>query len=327
MPVSDETAYQLLPEGRPESEFANPLVLARLRELEKEFGRDGLLPRSLVWHSLVATVLSDGIGRIIEVFGIPRRSAFDVAVGFIDLRAWEEQGYSSTEGRMLDGHVFGTVLFDTQFVSQEPLFSVRDLGVWDERLKGIPLIYIPVASVPHSPPSVLGTTSTCWAGRRKGSGPSDILTAAHAFGWYGAGTTVLLDNGSNGQVNSVCQHPVDAALIRPSSAPSGAMQPVVVEPVPVPQEPFEFVGNASSLVQGKLDQVHILPGVSDPYSPQRIYLDTAGQPGDSGALVRSTVSGRALGIYTGKLENANAVYIHSQAMQQACDLLDIDLWE
>ena len=53
----------------------------------------------------------------------------------------------------------------------------------------------------------------------------------------------------------------------------------------------------------------------------------SGQSGDSGALVRSRRSGRGIGIYTGTLKGNNVTYVHSQAMEQACTLLDIDLWE
>jgi hypothetical protein len=95
----------------------------------------------------------------------------------------------------------------------------------------------------------------------------------------------------------------------------------------VPTEPFSFDGSKSGSVNGKVTLVHVLPGMAHSYSPQRVYLDTAGQSGDSGALVRSRRSGRALGIYTGTLNGKGVTYIHSQAMEQACNLLSIALWE
>jgi hypothetical protein len=329
MPLSDEAAFLLLPQGRPDPMLARPEEVERLRELEEQVGPEGMLPRILAWHLLIAWVLRENLSRIADTLtGLDwQEEAFELAVGYVALAPRQYVDPLIGAARRNDDHVFGAAFFDYRGHPDRPIRSSMDLGALDDRLRGLPLLHIQVAEIHHAAPNVHLATSTCWAAHPKGTAPMHILTAAHNVAWRGQGHGVAFDGGLTGSAFISTAYPVDAALIAPNFSPPPLSAQIQIEPVPVQTEPYSFDGSKSGTVSGKVSLVHVLPGMAHSYSPQRVYLDTAGQSGDSGALVRSRRSGRALGIYTGTLKGNGVIYIHSQAMEQACALLDVDLWE
>ncbi|HYW64796.1 MAG TPA: hypothetical protein VE865_16520, partial [Bradyrhizobium sp.] len=316
------------PDGRPEATPSRSEEAARLAELEGQTGREAMLPRILAWQILIAETLRNNLSRVADTLTrIGWDESFELVVGYVALAPAQYADQLIGDARRNEDHVFGAALFDYRGRHDRPTRRSMDMGELDHRLRGLPLVYVPVANVFHTVPDVYLATSTCWAANSPGGKPDHILTAAHNVSWQGPGRRVAFNGGLTGQVVQSTTHPVDAALIAPNFSPSVLSAQIAVEPVPVLTEPFSFDGSKSGAVYGKVTLVHVVPGVAHPYSPQRVYLDTAGQSGDSGALVRSRRSGRALGIYTGTLKARGVTYIHSQAMEQACTLLAIDLWE
>jgi hypothetical protein len=329
MPLSNETALRLLPEGRPESAFSVEEA-RRLAELDRQVGPQALLSRVLAWHIFIATTLRSNLPRVADsLTGMAwEKGSFELAVGFVTLAPVQNSDPLISQARQNEDYVFGAALFDYRVGRDGAMRSSMDMGALNDRLRGLPLVWVPVAEMYHAAPNVNLGTSSCWAAYPSGGQqPRHILTAAHNVNWAGPGTRVAFSGGLTGQVARSTLRPVDAALIDPNFGVPVLANQISLEPVPVQTEPYVFDGAKSGVVNGKITLVHVLAGIAHPYSPQRVYLDTAGQPGDSGALVRSRQSGRALSIYTGILSGNGATYIHSQAIAQACGLLGIDLWE
>jgi len=89
----------------------------------------------------------------------------------------------------------------------------------------------------------------------------------------------------------------------------------------------DFVGAGTPQKSGRITKTWVFPYDPDPYDAQRVHFDVTGVPGDSGALVRLTSTGEAVGLYTGIKAGRSSQSGMSQAIWQAAELLDIDLFE
>jgi hypothetical protein len=252
MPLSDETAFRLLPVGRPPIPLARSgEELARLTELEGQTGPDAPLPRILDWHILIAATLRNTFDKVANTLTAQAwGELFELVAGYVALAPEQYADPLINAARKNEDYVFGAALFDYRGHPYQPIRRSMDMGDLDSRLHGLPLVHVPVADIFHAAPNVNLATSTCWAATSipPGGKPDHILTAAHNVHWQGRGHRVAFNGGLTGQVVRSASHPVDAALIAPNFLPPALSVKIQVESVPVPTEPFSFDGSKSGSV-------------------------------------------------------------------------------
>lgn len=334
MALTDELIVRLLPEGFPEGAPMSSEAEYRMSEFEDSMPESPLL-RVLRWQDLLEKTVRenrDGISDTLTASGFDEQR-FEFAVGFVPLSPADFLDDKINQKRRGTDYVFGGMLFDfssTAFPVGSRLTSM-DLGVFDDRLKGIPMLQKEAGLVLHAPPNLMNATATCWATSRTQHTPAPkdyILTAAHTVNWQNNSQNVSLSSGQQASIYDLAPIPIDAMLLDPGYVSKGTVTQLPAEVKPVAGERYEFTGLTSKAgVAGRLTTVNVTPGSTSFMTPDRIQLDKAGQSGDSGALVRSRESGKGLGIYSGLITTAQANYVISQGLEQVRARFDIDLWE
>jgi hypothetical protein len=196
--------------------------------------------------------------------------------------------------------------------------------------------FLDVANPVHPRPG----TGACWAKSNRtmlaGVSPDGILTAEHVISGtaLGGNVTAALPGSSSTtwQLADCGDCKIDAALITQSGSIPSAAKKLSVQTSPSPGTDVEILGNASpNPTTGKITHTMIFPTYLSELNPMRVFLDVHGIGGDSGALVRETPKGAAVGIYMGQTAathtapGGGTVEGICQYLEQARAALDVDL--
>ncbi len=180
--------------------------------------------------------------------------------------------------------------------------------------------------IEHAPASPVGGTVTCYAVESV-SRQFGALTARHVFGVDPQiGQIVQLMDGTVQQICAVAPPMLDAAMYT-IDVPAVERDVMVTRLFPAPYEPV-VIEASSSAIAARISAIGDTRGVLSPQLPCHFYLDSPGQPGDSGALVQSTLDGKALGLYRGEV--ATIVNTHegcALSLAQVAQCMNITLLE
>ncbi|MCA1336886.1 hypothetical protein [Pseudooceanicola marinus] len=350
--LTDEIANALVPKDLPEMSLSE----AATDRLERDQDRDGdfrdekddvegkepsrrdentLSKRILYWNDLLQQIIGENRYRMLDYLGkhpwhsergYPHleNEGIYFSTGFVELPKRLYADGLAQKSRKQTPYIFGASLIGLEkHIDLSGRSPFIDLGEFDMRLKGLPLILEKGSSRYFSTPNLIDATSTCWASCAGWL----VLTAAHTFNWVNHGQNVTLEGGVDGNVHAVANYPIDGALVHIDQNPPQNIVRITPEPCPQPNEPYEFYGMKSKTVSGNVTTVSVLPGVTSSMEPARVRLDTGGQPGDSGALVRSLKTGNGLSIYSGVIDTNGQTYQISQGLDQVANVFSIDLWE
>jgi hypothetical protein len=256
-----------------------------------------------------------------EIYNPP---LYQQAVGYIEVDASFASDPMVLDAERGTGYVFGAILYDHRGLGSGIAVS-RDIGGLDEAASGIPAVRMAAADIHHAPDPV-GATATSWASRRGEDDVRHIVTAKHAVVGLARGQAVAFAGGGFGTLVDFCDGSVDAALVTPPASPPPVVQ-LVINPDPPIGLDMNFTGAMSRKKSGTITKTWLFPNDPDPYDAQRVHFDVTGAPGDSGALVRLTATGEAIGIYTGIKTGRSSQSGMSQGIRQAAELLDIEMYE
>jgi hypothetical protein len=201
-----------------------------------------------------------------------------------------------------------------------------------------PVIVEPRDIVGHAPPNPAGATSSCYARPRRSKrfyGPpwSDgIIVARHVLSpvGYALGTSVSMTTGQAMAVADIDEHAstIDAAILDCGSiSPYAAQLPLAQAVAPgsvlavrAQQTPFS----------AQVLRINDHPAYFGNMISHRIFLDTAGRRGDSGALVQTPGSAyatrAAAGVYIGSTGGRTPEGM-VQSMRQVVEYFDIELYD
>ena len=175
-------------------------------------------------------------------------------------------------------------------------------------------------------------TGACWAkSLRSAIKPASdgVLTAAHNVkGVHLTGSVSMSDPGSwyLGD-RRTCK--IDAALVVKAGCIPGSASRLTVRDYPLATQSFTFTGVGSGgTITGKIQHSVPNPTSFNEAHPLRLYLETFGVHGDSGALVTDSSSGEGLGIYIGSLANPGSGVVSgiAQLLSQAEHALNIECY-
>ena len=328
MPLTLEVMLQVLPPSLPPW---NPRTKSEDRKAEilrERDGGDGPYSRGYFWQKHLTEQLRTSrswMSDSLTALAYPDK-LLQQAVGYIEFDASFHDDEEIVRASRGTGYFFGAVLFDHRGGGDGIGPKSRDIGQIDDASRGIPAARLAAADIAHAPHPA-GATATCWAAKKGDGGCVDyIVTAKHAVTGLGRGQRIAMAGGGFGTLNDFCDSSVDAALVEPASGSTNAVAlPMDIDPAVGLS--VSFIGSLSAQRSGRITKTWIHPTDSDPYDPQRVLFDVTGVAGDSGALVRLDSTAEAVGIYTG-IKTAGSTQIGmSQAMWQATDLLDIELYE
>lgn len=327
MPLTLEVMVRVLPPRLPPWE---PKTVAEQHKVEFLRARDegdGPFTRGYFWQKHLTEQLREARNWLSDSFtalAYPH-PLLQQAVGYIEIDAafaFDEAVQRAARGT---GYFFGAIVYDHRG-GADGLASSLDIGQINDASRGIPAVRLAAADVPHAPHPA-GATATCWAAKRgNGSWIGYLVTAKHAVAGLGRGQTVPIAGGGHGKLIDFCQGAVDAALVEP---PSGVSSPtsLAMDIDPAVGLDVNFVGAGNSQKSGRITKTWIFPSDSNAYDAQRVHFDVIGAQGDSGALVRLASTAEAVGLYTGIKAGRSSQSGMSQAIWQAAELLDIDLYE
>lgn len=326
--LTDEIADAIVPPELPRLTLSDE-ASQRLKSDGSGGEDDPLAKRILYWNDLIQQVLGDRRGDILGRFGFSnygdQPASNFLSSGFVEIPGQLYANGLIHKSRKTTPYTFGASLIGLEGgegYADTP--QVMDLGYLDDRLKGFPLVIEYGSTQYFAAPNLANATATCWA---VGNGSAGVLTAAHTFNWHNHHQNVWLHGRIMGQVQNMGPYPIDGAIVGISGGPSAQAIQLTPEPCPQPNEDFEFDGMMSQRVRGKVTTVSVLPGVIDPMEPARVRLDTGGQSGDSGALVRSLKTGMGLSIYSGVINTGAQIYNISQGLEQVANLFQVQLLE
>ena len=326
MPLTHEIAARIFAApafaGTPPEVSVRPEDSARRDEIAQVFGQGSLELTIFRWQLALAGAFGDAAGWIAD--SLTGQAAtdprFEFAVGFFPIPDDLASEPLIDAARSKTFWVFGIAVFDHDRRGGEPIRRVLDLGRFASGFEGIPVLHVPVVEALDTVPDLDAGTGAAWA--RLGAASGLILTAAHVVNWWPAGYAVPFEDGTVGATVLSSPRPVDAALVAATAPePSGTRRIDVERSVGAFIDAFEFRGKISKRVTGRVTAhtMQVLGMTASAYHPQRVMLDTPGQAGDSGALVQSLATGRALSLYTGRHNAGGVTLTHSQAMFQAVD--------
>jgi hypothetical protein len=191
-----------------------------------------------------------------------------------------------------------------------------------------PIIYRPAYWKLHSVSlNPANGTATSWAYSKKPGlqGRPALLTAKHVVSGQAIGSSIPLSKG-NGTLLDLAPEGIDAALIEVSKFRVPAKLSAILCPQFVAQwTDVDVDGLQSGSFSTKITEVNSGRGTLHPSIPLRVFLAHAGQPGDSGALVRDK-NGFGIGLYMGEVTTpANVQEGFCQHLGQVEQSLNIDL--
>lgn len=327
MTLTLEVMQRVLPSGFPPWQPRTEIENEKAQYVRSRDGGDGPFSRGYFWQKHLTAQLREArswMSDSLTALAYPHEF-LQQAVGFIEVDSSlisDESVMTASKGTP---YFFGAVVYDHRG-GTDGLSTSRDIGLIDDASQGMPAVRLAAADILHAPHPA-GATAACWAAQRGSSGHiRHLVTAKHAVAGLGRGQTVPMAGGGHGTLIDYCDGSVDAAIVEPPSGSisSSALTMDIDPPVGLD---VHFVGSGNIQKSGRITKTWIFPDDPDPYDAQRVHFDFTGVPGDSGALVRSTGTGAAVGIYTGIKSTRSRQSGMSQAIWQASELLGIDLYE
>jgi hypothetical protein len=310
----------LVPEGEPED--LPGFIYEISSGIEEE-----LLRRSFLWTNAIALALNtSGLWRV-------ARRIQHVSFGFVAISQElvpKVQDLYATDGSF----VFGVFVLVPFSVTDGIQLLEQPVPVLDRQF---PVVITSGEIELHgNPPHPHGGTGTCWVQNRGSSSnwTHGILTCRHVVENYDIGDDVQLDPSSHhsspseGNLADIDICTIDAAVLAIDAAdwPSGLSSLSVPISVAAGSQ-FRFEGAQSGSVTGKVLRVHQDRKYTGNLFGQRLVLDTAAAPGDSGALVVDNVSNDGTGIYMGDIPDGRGGKDGiCQDMYQAMDYFEFDLY-
>ncbi|WP_448229857.1 hypothetical protein [Pseudoxanthomonas mexicana] len=163
-----------------------------------------------------------------------------------------------------------------------------------------PLILREVSYEDHALDHPINATASSWA-RCNETNHWGILTAGHIAPIAQPGQKVPLASGNHGVLARSYHPPIDAAFIQTAPPPDQVSQ-LPIRCFPASGQPViaELKTGAASRSVVYVDS--FMQVVKTRTYPVQLYLDQPFQPGDSGALIRTT-GGEAVGIYLGSVKS------------------------
>lgn len=332
MTLSNEIISKILPEREapwsPDSPLENE-KFASFRNTDRYGDFGDLRQRSYAWQKALTRLLRENSDWATDSFTArgSEDKNFEFAVGFVDFDASLKSSELAYEVTKDTGYFFGAVVFDKLHSSGKPFRLELNAGQIDERFTNIPVVYLNVAEIADSPPTLTNATVGSWAAERGDGIVDDIITAKHAVSGLAINQNVSFSGGASGRLVAFCPSSVDAALVESPVMPKNAPPLLTVDQEPVIGESVEFVGDVSGYKSGKITKTWVFPDDLSEYDPQRVYLDFRGRPGDSGSMVKNAKTGDAVGIYVGKKKGKTSFYGQAQYLYQAAEHLNVDLYE
>jgi len=178
-------------------------------------------------------------------------------------------------------------------------------------------------------------TGACWARSKKtriSPAADGVLTAEHVIAGMPLTSSVAMSGPGSWYLGDRGSCKIDAALIVQAGCIPYSASKLYVEYNPQSNTSVEVYGAATgTIINAKITHTLIHPTYLSGRHPMRVFFDTYGIPGDSGALVRDKASGRGIGIYMGRDPvppsfGAAPVYEGvAQALSQAQYELQLDL--
>lgn len=179
-------------------------------------------------------------------------------------------------------------------------------------------------------------TGACWARSNKPSitpASDGVLTAEHVVAGMPLTSSVAMSGSGSWYLGDRGSCKIDAALIvQAGCIPSSAAR-LGVEYNPLDNTNVEILGAATGkAINARITHTVIHPTYMSARHPMRVFLDSCGIPGDSGALVMDQATRQGIGIYMGRDPvppslGAPPVYEGvAQALSQAKHTLQVDLF-
>ena len=328
MPLTLQVMLEVLPAGLPPWKPRTESEVRKAEFLRAWDGGNGPYSRGYFWQKHLTKQLREARSWMSDsLSGLAYPDPLlQQAVGYIEFDVSFHDDEDIRRASRGTGYFFGAVLFDHRGGGDGIGPQSRDIGLIDDASSGIPAARLAAADIPHAPQPA-SATATCWAAKKDdGDFIRYIVTAKHAVTGLGRGQRVAMAGGGFGTLVDFCDSSVDAALVEPPNGSTNAVNlPMDVDPAV--GLGISFTGARSPQRSGRITKTWIHPTDSDPYDPQRVLFDVTGAGGDSGALVRLNSTGEAVGIYTGIKTGRSSQMGMSQAMWQATDLLDVELYE
>lgn len=171
-------------------------------------------------------------------------------------------------------------------------------------------------------------TSACFAKSRISSGSPigpGALSVQHLIGVKQRRVSLRCCNSS--KVLDQAPYGIDAMLFEAPCMPSLGSKRKAIQNV-APWTQVQFTGQSSGTVQAQVSDVTNTYGVfSNAHLPIRVFLDKAGQPGDSGSMVEST-SLDPISLYMGEYRSRSGVTGgFSQHLFQVTQIMDMELYK
>lgn len=174
-------------------------------------------------------------------------------------------------------------------------------------------------------------TVTCWANSNKSRVvPSGgILTANHVVEAERINQAVTSSIPGNWRLADRGGCKIDVALIAGSGGIPNNCTPLHIDRLPKQGSKVQFTGAATNqVISATISHSFVHPSLLTTRHPMRVFLDSYGLRGDSGALVESSATSLGAGIYMGRnpLKGTNDFEGVAQALCQGADQLKLDLY-
>jgi len=330
MTLSLEIMASVLPSDLPPWRPSTESEWRKAEALQVRDGGQGIFTRGYFWQKHLIELLRENrswMSDSLTALAYPHE-LLEQAVGYIEVDAAIDSDPMIREASKGTGFFFGAVVYDHRG-KVDPAYDLPqsvDIGQINVASAGLPAVRLAAADIAHAPDPV-GATAACWAAKRGTvSAIQEILTVKHAFSGLTQGQRVAMASGGFAILEDFCEGSVDAALVEVANT-ARSHSPLMMDPDPAIGMDVEFTGATSSRRTGKITKTWVFPFDSDPYDPQRVHFDVTGAAGDSGALVRLSATGEAVGIYAGIKAGFSSQSGMSQAIWQATELLNIELYE
>jgi hypothetical protein len=316
--LTDEIVQQLLPEGEPSRDSVPDGIGAH----ELAALADSLQPqarRIFLWQTaLQARVERERWNRQVPGFQY-------ATFGFVPIGANQPPPGLRTAG----GYVFGVAIE----VEPDVDGSSQQVQLFVENRASIARV-INRRRVDLDVAHPITGTGACWARSKKSamSPPRDgVLTAEHVVAGLPLGAAVSMSQPGPWFLGDCGTCKIDAALIVKRDCIPSSAKKLVVQTNPIAYTHVEILGAASpSPIRATITHSLVYPNDLSDRNPMRVFLDTFGKKGDSGALVWEQRTHAGVGIYMGtdpvSLGISDGKEGVAQALVQATDALQLDVF-
>ena len=209
-------------------------------------------------------------------------------------------GNINPEIRTLDGYVFGLAVELAPW-KDSPAQSVELVSYENFRIPCVVNRRTPELHIAN--PTSPNGTSACWArSKKKRISPAadGVLTAEHVTAGAALKSSVAMSGPGSWHLGDRGDCKIDAALIVQAGCIPLNASKLYVEFNPQSNTDVEIYGSASgAVIKAKITHTLVHPTYLSGRHPMRIFMDSFGVHGDSGALVKDKATGYGIGIYMG----------------------------